>query len=86
MSGREDANLDVSWMPPVGVVGSAQSGRVQGGDVLGVPRRRMFSAAAHDVVDAAAGKPYDAANLAVGPAARQQLAQLVQGGFRGGIG
>ena len=86
MSWREAASLGVSWVPPIGVVGSAQAGRVEGGDVTRVLYGWLFSPAADDVMDAAAGEADDAANLAVGPAARQQVAQVAQGGFRCGIG
>ena len=64
---------------PVWVVGSGQSGRVQGGDALAVDGAWPFNPAAQDVVDAAAGQTDHAANLAVGPTSRQQLAQVADG-------
>ena len=70
---------------PVWVVGSGQSGRVQGGDALAVQWTKPFNPAAQDVVDAAAGQADLAGDLAVGPAARQKVAELFKSGLRGWI-
>lgn len=68
---------------PVWVVGSGQAGRVQGGDALAVEWPKPFNSAAQDVVDATAGQADNAGNLAIGPPASQQLAELIDGGLRG---
>ena len=70
---------------PVWVVGSGQSGRVQGGDALAVDVAWPFNPAAHDVVNAATRKADHAGDLAVGPAARQKVAELIEGDLRGWV-
>lgn len=72
-------------MSPVGIVRAGQPGGVKVRDALAVVGAGPFSAPADQMVDAAAGKSYDAPDLAVGPAARQKGAQLIEGGLRCGI-
>lgn len=68
---------------PVWVGGSGQADRVQGGDALAVDGAWPFNPAAQDVVYASTRHADHAGDLAVGPAARQKVAELVECGLRG---